>query len=100
MVEEAPCLLERVRYLHLNPLRAQVVPTLPALERYPWTGHSAVLGRVARPWQDTATIRAQFGAARRGAVRAHRAFVPIRAVIHSKHPSSDPEECLATNTGV
>src|SRR3990172_1842258 len=33
VVEAEPYLLELVRYLHLNPLRAQVVPTLRALDR-------------------------------------------------------------------
>jgi REP element-mobilizing transposase RayT len=56
VVEEEPYLLELVRYLHLNPLRAKVTPTLRALDRSPWTGHSALLGAVPRPWQDTATI--------------------------------------------
>jgi putative transposase len=53
--------LELTRYIHLNPLRAKVVADLRALERYPWTGHSALVGRVPRPWQDTATILAHFG---------------------------------------
>src|SRR5574341_1073071 len=33
VVEAEPYLLELVRYLHLNPLRARVVPDLPALPR-------------------------------------------------------------------
>ena len=49
VVEAEPYLLELVRYLHLNPLRAQVVPDLQRLDRYPWTGHSALLGTVPRP---------------------------------------------------
>ncbi len=74
VVEEAPYLLELVRYLHLNPLRAQGVPDCRRLERYPWAGQSALLGTVPRPWQDTQTIRAQFGPSRR-AIHAYRAFV-------------------------
>jgi len=58
VVEAEPYLLELVRYLHLNPFRAHVVATLAALERYPWTGHSALLGTVPRAWQDTGTILA------------------------------------------
>jgi REP element-mobilizing transposase RayT len=49
VVEEAPYLLELTRYIHLNPLRAGLVRDLPALDRYRWTGHSALLGRVQRP---------------------------------------------------
>ena len=41
VVVEEPYLLELVRYLHLNPVRAKVVPSLRALDRYPWTGHPA-----------------------------------------------------------
>ncbi len=75
VVEEEPYLLELVRYLHLNPLRAQVLPDLTALDRYPWTGHSALLGTVARPWQDTRTILRQFGPTPPRAKRAYRIFV-------------------------
>ena len=75
VVEAEPYLLELVRYLHLNPLRAQAVPSLPALDRFPWTGHSALLGTVPRPWQDTATILTQFGPTPARARRAYRAFL-------------------------
>jgi len=75
VVEEEPYLLELVRYLHLNPLRAKVVTGLRALDRYPWSGHSALLGNVPRPWQDTRTILSQFGPTPRRAWTAYRAFV-------------------------
>ena len=75
VVEVEPYLLELVRYLHLNPLRAKVVPDLRALDRYAWTGHSAVLGTVPRPWQDTRTILAQFGPTTAPARKVYRAFV-------------------------
>ena len=60
VVEEEPYLLELVRYIHLNPLRAQGVPSLRALARFPWTGHSALLGTVPRVWREIASILAQF----------------------------------------
>jgi REP element-mobilizing transposase RayT len=47
--EEEPYLLELVRYIHLNPLRAEMVASLEALDIYPWTGH------------DTAGILERFG---------------------------------------
>lgn len=75
LVEEESYLLELVRYIHLNPLRAGVVRDLAALARYPWSGHSAILGHVERPWQATAEILGHFGAARRTAGRQYRAFV-------------------------
>jgi hypothetical protein len=75
VVEEEPYLLELVRYLHLNPIRAKVVPDLRRLARYPWTGHSALLGSVPRPWQDTHTILAQFGPTASRARSAYQAFI-------------------------
>jgi REP-associated tyrosine transposase len=75
VVEAEPYLLELVRYLHLNPVRAQVVPDLRTLDRYAWTGHSALLGRVPRPWQATPPILRQFGPTLARARKAYRAFV-------------------------
>jgi len=42
-------LLELIRYIHLNPLRAKVVEDLKALDKYPWTGHSVLLGNNENP---------------------------------------------------
>ena len=47
--EEDPYLLELIRYIHLNPLRAGLVKDLKELDKYPWTGHSAILGRRKNP---------------------------------------------------
>ena len=43
--EEDPYLLELIRYIHLNPLRAGIVTDLKKLDKYSWTGHSTILGR-------------------------------------------------------
>jgi hypothetical protein len=75
VVEEEPYLLELVRYLHLNPIRAKTLPDLRSLDGYPWTGHSALLGTIPRSWQDTATILAHFGSRQRRARVAYRTFV-------------------------
>ena len=75
VVEEEPYLLELVRYLHLNPLRAGLVPDLRALDSYPWTGHAALCGRVPRPWQVTSEVLARFARDRRRARAAYYAFV-------------------------
>jgi REP element-mobilizing transposase RayT len=73
--QEDRYLLELTRYIHLNPLRAGLVPDLEALGRYPWAGHSALMGQVERDWQDTGTIRGYFPGKRREAVRRYKAFV-------------------------
>jgi REP element-mobilizing transposase RayT len=75
VVEDDPYLLELVRYLHLNPLRAGIVPDLHALARYPYTGHGALCGTRPVHWQDTATVLVQFGQRGAAARAAYRAFV-------------------------
>jgi len=47
--EEDPYLLELIRYIHLNPLRAKLIQNLNELDTYPWTGHSAILGHCKNP---------------------------------------------------
>ena len=47
--EEDVYLLELTRYIHLNPLRAGIVNDLKELDKYPWTGHSAILGKRKNP---------------------------------------------------
>ena len=42
-------MLELIRYIHLNPLRAKLVEDLKALDKYPWTGHSVLLGTKKNP---------------------------------------------------
>jgi len=59
--QEENYLRELVRYLHLNPLRAGLVQDMEQLNRYPWSGHSALLGRVKREWQDTGYVLSFFG---------------------------------------
>lgn len=53
LCQEDVYLLELVRYIHLNPLRSKIVPDLKGLEKYPYCGHSALLGKTRRDWQDT-----------------------------------------------
>jgi len=73
--EEDPYLLELTRYIHLNPMRAGIVRTMQELGRYPWAGHSAILGRVKREWQDTEEILRYFGTRQRAALKRYLAFV-------------------------
>ena len=47
--EEDAYLLELIRYIHLNPLRAGLVNDLKELDKYPWSGHSAILSRRKNP---------------------------------------------------
>ena len=43
--EEDPYFLELIRYIHLNPIRSGIVKDLKELDKYPWSGHSVIMGR-------------------------------------------------------
>jgi putative transposase len=59
--QEEAYLRELVRYIHLNLLRARVVKDLSGLNLSPWSGHSALMGKVKRKWQDTEYVLSFFG---------------------------------------
>jgi REP element-mobilizing transposase RayT len=58
LVESDSHLLELVRYVHLNPLRAGIAQSPDA---YPWTSHHAYLGQYHLPWLTTEAVLGQFG---------------------------------------
>ena len=70
LVEADSQLLELVRYIHLNPVRAR---TVAAAEDYPYSGHLGYLGRRAFAFLTTDWVLSQFdarvGVARRRYVR-------------------------------
>ncbi|MBL4571845.1 MAG: transposase [Gammaproteobacteria bacterium] len=45
LCDEDSYLFELIRYIHLNPLRAEVIDSFAELGRYQWTGHAGILGR-------------------------------------------------------
>jgi len=59
--QENVYLKELVRYIHLNLLRAGLVKDLKELNRNPWSGHSALVGKVKRGWQNTEYVLSFFG---------------------------------------
>lgn len=72
LVDGDSYLLELVRYVHLNPVRARMVPTP---DEYPWTSHGAYCGRETLPWLTTDQTLAMFAEKRERAVRAYTAFM-------------------------
>ena len=75
LCEDDPYLLELTRYIHLNPLRAGVVKSLKKLRRYQWCGHSAIMCKTERTWQDTETVLSYFGKRRKIAIEKYEDFV-------------------------
>lgn len=73
--EEEPYLLELVRYIHLNPLRAKIVKDLWELDRFPWGGHSVLMGKQENQWQEKKYVLGRFGRERSKAIRTYRKFI-------------------------
>ena len=59
--QEDGYLLELVRYIHLNPLRAKVVADMEELNGSAYCGHSVLMGRKERLWQDVEYVLGFFG---------------------------------------
>jgi REP element-mobilizing transposase RayT len=66
---------EMVRYVHLNPIRAGIIASVDELDRFPWSGHSALMGYEKRPFQDIQTILRRFGKNRNDARMKYRKFL-------------------------
>jgi len=66
---------ELVRYIHLNPLRAKLVSNLSELDIYPWAGHSSIMGRKQREWQDTNYVLSWFDQKNSTGIKNYRQFV-------------------------
>ncbi len=64
-----------VRYIHLNPLRARIIDSISNLERYRWSGHSAILGNLKNDRQEKEYVLKWFGKRVDDAKRAYRRFV-------------------------
>ena len=73
--EEDSYFLELVRYIHLNPLRSNLVKDMAGLDRYPWCGHSVVMGRIKNEWQDRDYVLSWFGKKEGEARKAYRKHI-------------------------
>ncbi len=72
LVDRDSYLLELVRYVHLNPVRAKLVRQA---HHYPWCGHRAYLGRETLPWLTTEWVLSQFGTRLGTSRNRYEAFV-------------------------
>ncbi len=75
LCQEEPYLLELVRYIHLNPLRAGIVKDMDGLDRFPYSGHSVLMGRRRHEWQNTEDVLLRFSSGLRKARSEYRRFV-------------------------
>jgi putative transposase len=75
LCQEDTYLLELVRYIHLNPLRAKLIKDYQELQKYPYCGHSALMGNRKRGWQDVDGVLKLFAPHVSEARRRYYAFV-------------------------
>ncbi|WP_291316188.1 transposase [Desulfuromonas sp.] len=73
--DENPYLVELVRYIHLNPLRAGKVKDLDGLDYFPWCGHAELLGRSPRNLIRADDVLALFSPRRIVARDQYRSFL-------------------------
>jgi putative transposase len=75
LCQEDCYLLELVRYIHLNPLRAKLVADLDQLDQYPFSGHGVIIGKHEQPWQNSEKVLVHFGKEVDAARQGYEAFV-------------------------
>jgi len=86
LIDADSYLLELVRYIHLNPVRAGMVENP---EDYRWSGHRAYLGKEVLPWLSTDWILSRYSPGQTSARRLYRDFIAdgmgggYRAEFHS-----------------
>lgn len=72
LVDADRYLLDLVRYIHLNPVRAGMVENP---EDYAWSGHRAYLGIETLPWLETDWVLSQFAKRLKTCRKRYAAFV-------------------------
>ena len=85
LCQEDTYLIELVRYIHLNPLRAGLVQDLKELDYYAYSGHSRLMAKIKDQWQDVVTVLALFGKQKYAARKQYRVFVE-KGILDGKKP--------------
>jgi hypothetical protein len=85
LCQEDTYLLELVRYIHLNPLRAKVVADLRRLNNYRYCGHSVLLGKRQLELQHTDAVLRRFAGTFKRAQGQYREYVK-KGVLQGKRP--------------
>ncbi len=75
LCQEDAYLLELVRYIHLNPLRAKIVDNLKSLDKYAYSGHAVIMGKKKNDWQDIDYVLKLVDDRRSSARRRYRQYV-------------------------
>jgi putative transposase len=90
IVRSGPHLLEAVRYVHLNPVRAGMVQSVKSLATYPWTGHAVLMGDRPNRFQDVDGVLALVGTTKASAAAEMRTFLEDGLTDGSPDPARRP----------
>jgi REP element-mobilizing transposase RayT len=85
LCQENKYLLELVRYIHLNPLRAGIVDTLNQLDHYGYCGHAILMGLRKCDWQEMDFVLSLFRKRVSAARKTYYAFIE-KGIAHGKRP--------------
>jgi len=85
LCQEDTYLLELVRYIHLNPIRARIVTDIKALDKYSFCGHAVIMGKKKQDWQDDGYVLKLFDGKRSTARRRYKIFVQ-KGIQEGKRP--------------
>lgn len=72
LCEKDEYLLQLIRYIHLNPVRAKIANDP---KKYPWSSHRALLGLEKFPRCDVDAALKEFGRKRKTAIKRYESFV-------------------------
>lgn len=75
LCQEDVYLKELVRYIHLNPVRAKIIKNIDELDKYKWTGHSAIIGGIKREWQEIDEILILFSDIRKRSIERYKEYI-------------------------
>ena len=84
IVDADEYLLQLVRYIHLNPVRAKMVDSP---DRYAWSSHHAYCGGAPTSWLHTDFVLGMFHSERSRAQAAYRTFVSGEVDVAAPSPS-------------
>ena len=75
LCDEEKYLLQLIRYIHLNPVKAGLVKSTRQLDSYPWTGHACIVKNRSNAWQNISKVLDWFGGNNARAVVRYKEFI-------------------------
>jgi len=85
LCQEDAYLVELVRYIHLNPLRARLVEDLKTLDKFQFSGHSVLMGKKKLDCQDTDYVLKFYGSKKTTARKNYRKYFK-KGILDGRRP--------------